>query len=578
MTPADQTVVPADAQKEIEHLRRENRRLRLHAEKVADANAYAAEMVAELEAAKAQIDEKESYLKAIFESAQVGIMTVDPSDYRILDINTHAAQLIGRPREQILGRPCRSVFCPGPDGACPINDLGQAVDRSERNLLPCGGAEIPVLKCVVPIVSRDKLIFVETFVDIRDRKRAEDQMRKAKEAAEAASRTKSEFLANMSHEIRTPMNGVIGMSDVLLETSLDSRQKDYVSMVKSSATSLLSILNDILDCSKLEVGKLELESMEFNLRATVGETLKAMNALALQKGLQLNSEIDPALPQTLIGDPGRLRQILVNLVGNSLKFTEQGEVAVRAAPVWAPEGEFTWVHFSVRDTGMGIPPRQQDAIFEAFRQADGSVARRYGGTGLGLTISRQLVHRMDGEIWLESQVERGATFHFTARFQTAPAPHENLLVRSNRPDSATVEPPPLHASSGKPLRILVADDNLVNRIVAVALLEKRGVTVTVAQDGRQAVDAAAAQTFDMILMDVQMPEMDGFEATAAIRDREKTTGAHVPIVALTAHAMKADREKCLSMGMDGYLSKPIAARELLRAIQMLHQSLRLPAL
>ena len=563
MTPPSSSLESDGAQQEIERLREENQRLRLQAEKVAEANAYAAEIVAELEAARAEVEEKERYLKTLFESLPVGIMAVDPRDYRILDINRHAAQMIGKTREEVVGQTCRSVICPGGDGRCPINDLGRSVDQSERTLLTSGGGEIPVLKCVYPMVRRGQTIFIESFVDIRDRKRAEQQMKRAKEAAEAASQAKSEFLANMSHEIRTPMNGVIGMTELVLDTDLNAQQREFLTVVKSSATSLLSILNDILDCSKLEAGRFELESMEFRLREAIEETLRPFELQARQKGLRLSSEVHPALPKILVGDPFRLRQVLINLIGNAFKFTEHGEVSVQARPAWAPEGEGTQVRFSVKDTGIGIPLPKQQAILEAFTQADGSVARRYGGTGLGLTISRQLVEKMGGEIWLESREGNGTAFHFTARFGAAAQKGADPVAA---PCGAAISASALPPSAGKSLRILVADDNMVNQRVARAILEKQGNAVTIARDGREAVAAIAGQAFDLVLMDVQMPEMDGFEAAAAIRENEKETGAHVPIIALTAHAMKGDREKCLSMGMDAYLPKPIRPEELMRAI------------
>jgi PAS domain S-box-containing protein len=570
MVPGSSTTESSAAQ-EIERLRQENLRLRLQAEKVADANAYAAEIVVELEAARSEIEEKENYLKNLFESLPVGLMTVDSQTYRILDVNRRALEMIGKPREAIVGQTCRSVICPGSEGRCPINDLGLGSDQSERLLVTSTG-ELPVLKSVFPMLRHGATTFVESFIDIRDRKRAEEQMKRAKETAEAASRSKSEFLANMSHEIRTPMNGVIGLSEVLLETDVDTQQREYLTLLKSSAGSLLSILNDILDCSKLEAGRLELESVEFSAGTVIQETLQSFELEARKKSLVLRADMNSAVPRVVVGDPLRLRQILVNLVGNAIKFTEQGGVVVRVAPVWSSEEDVTALRFSVKDTGMGIPLARQRAIFEAFSQGDGSVARKFGGTGLGLTISRQLVQMMGGDIWLESQSGCGTTFHFTARFGVC-----RQLDANGQPARDTEAGMPGGAMRGtgnaiRPLRILVADDNAVNRRVAVAMLEKQGHTVAAARDGRESVALATHEPFDLVLMDVQMPEMDGFMATRTIREREQETGAHLPIIALTAHAMKGDREKCLAMGMDGYLPKPFSAAELLRVIRIMDAS------
>ena len=561
MSPVGNTLDPAALLEEMDRLRVENRRLRLQAERVAEANANAAEIVAELEAARSEIAEKENYLKTLFDSLPVGIITVKREDRRIQDVNRRALELIGKSREEVVGQGCGAVICPGADGRCPIIDCGLQSDQSERTLLTSGGGEVPVLKCVFPMSRGGETILVESFIDISDRKRAEEQMKRAKEAAEAGSRAKSEFLANMSHEIRTPMNGVVGLADVLLGTDVDSQQREYLTLVKSSAESLLAVLNDILDCSKLEAGRLELESVEFGLREVIGDTLRSFDLPSRQKGLRLGWTVHQSLPQRLIGDPLRLRQVLVNLIGNALKFTEQGEVEVCAVPAWAPGSREVRVHFTVRDTGIGIPVAQQQAIFEVFRQGDGTVARRYGGTGLGLAISRQLVRKMDGDIWLDSRPGNGSTFHFTGRFGVA------------------AEPAARQASSGRgcaagarPLRILVADDNVVNQKVAAAILQRGGHSVAIARDGREAVERSGAQAFDLVLMDVQMPEMDGFEATGKIRERERSTGAHLPIIALTAHAMKGDRERCLSRGMDAYLPKPFGASDLLQAIQALDGS------
>jgi PAS domain S-box-containing protein len=648
---------------------------------------------------------------AIVETALDAVVGMG-TDGRITAWNSQAERIFGYSATEVLGRSMSETIVPEKfrrpheSGFRRYHETGISTvlnKRIEISALHRDGKEFPVELSIAAIRNGSETSFCAFVRDITDRQHAAENLCRAKEAAEMANRAKSEFLANMSHEIRTPMNGILGMTELLLDTELTAEQHESLDLVKSSADALMRVINDILDYSKIEAGKLDLDPIEFQLRDALEDTLKTLALRAHRKGLELTCEIADDVPARVVGDPGRLRQIIVNLVGNAIKFTDTGEVAVRAQlRSQSPEG--CVLHFEVADTGIGVPPEKQQLIFDPFSQADGSTTRRFGGTGLGLTISSRLVTLMGGKIGIDSEIGRGSTFHFDAYFGPAnpPSPETTpssppklkglhvLVVDDNatnrrvlsgmlriwgaRPHAVDAGPAAIEeirraAAAGEPypllltdammpdmdgfmlveelrkepglapqtimmltsadrqtdatrcrrlgmaaylikpvkadelqiailaalagisrdkriaaparqgvasaagestsakLRILLAEDNPVNQRVALHILQKAQHSVVAVGNGREAVEALARETFDVVLMDVQMPEMDGFEATDSIRTKEKITGDHIPIVAMTAHAMKGDRERCIEGGMDDYVSKPVSAAELLRVLQ-----------
>jgi two-component system sensor histidine kinase/response regulator len=526
---------------------------------------------AERKRVEIELHKTEAKYRSIFENAVEGIFQTTP-DGQYLDVNLSLARIYGYETPEALISGLTDIR-----GQLYVDNARR--DEFARQLqaqLTVSGFESQIYRRDGEVIwisesaravrdSAGKLLYYEgTVQDVTARKRAEEELQAAKDAAEAAARAKSEFLANISHELRTPMNGILGMTGLALDTELTPEQREYLLTVRDSADSLLKLLNEILDFSKIEAGRWELEALDFALRHDLERALKTLAIRARGKGLRLESHIDTTVPECLTGDPGRLRQVLVNLVGNAIKFTERGEVIIRVK-VEEQTGNEVLLHFSVADTGIGIPVEKQSLIFDPFTQADNSTTRRFGGTGLGLAISARLVEMMKGQIWVESKGVQGSTFHFTASFGF----RNGTLQQSGASPVAATLPPVDVTTNPRRGHILLAEDNEINQRLATRLLEKRGYTVVCAGNGREALAALKRETFAVILMDVQMPELDGLEATAAIRQEEQGTGKHIPIVALTAHAMEGDRERCLAAGVDDYLSKPLQAQELIQVIERL---------
>ncbi|HSD58061.1 MAG TPA: PAS domain S-box protein [Methanotrichaceae archaeon] len=516
---------------------------------------------AELEKANIALRNAKDSLDKIINSIGDPIFVKD-RQHRVILVNDAACRLFCCSREDLEGLTAYELF-PTKEMA----DISWEKDEEvfltgvenvneETNTYAPGDTRTVLVKKTLYTDNAGNKFLVGVTRDITDRKQAENELKEAKEAAEAAVRSKSEFLANMSHEIRTPLNAVVGLTGLLLSADLTPEQRDYVETVRSSGNSLLSVINDILDFSKIEGGKMELENQPFDLRGCIEVALDLVEANAAEKGLTLSYFLDDQVPATIMGDITRLRQVLANLLSNAVKFTGRGtvEISVTGQPVAEPVAEDQFeIHFAIKDTGIGIPEDKLGRLFQSFSQIDSSTTRKYGGTGLGLAISKRLVEMMGGRIWVESCLGKGSTFHFTIMTGAATSKPVHSAIGSKEQRMLS------KLDRSRPLRILLAEDNAVNQKVALQMLKRLGYNADVAANGLEVLQALERQQYDVVLMDIQMPEMDGIDAAQKIRERWPKGPK---IIAITAYALEGDRERCIKAGMDDYISKPIQIEEL----------------